>query len=365
MCRKWKKTAALGLAVLIGGMMPMGTMLAAEDNAEVVQEIEAGAVSEAEVTASTDAPVINITLNGESCKVDGLGGRIDYKYTNVANSKFELSASLNGAPTTFSYFLDENPGDEAKDSISSSLWVGPNSSTEEVLSSNKSYVVYVKAGKNEQTVYARSCGVVVDTTAPEIVGLKEGETYPAGTTFKVQDANLDVVMVNEAVVTPESDGSYKVAANGTSCVIRAKDKAGNEKTCSITVSGGEEPGTGDEEPGTGDEKPGTGDETPGTGDEKPGTGDETPGTGDEESGTGDETPGTGDEEPGTGDEKPGTGDETPETGNIISETGVYALKAGVKYHLAEGKWQIDGDKSVYQGNSDFYVKKDGNYKFMK
>ncbi len=348
MCRKWKKTAALGLAVLIGGMMPMGTMLAAEDNAEVVQEIEAdvaeaGDTGDTEAPENMDAPVIDITLNGESCKVDGLGGSISYKYTNVSNSKFGLSASLNNRPILFCYYLDDSPGDEAKDNDNIS-WSGKCSAMDWGLSSNKSYVVYMKAEANGQTVYARSCGVVVDTTAPEIVGLKEGETYPAGTTFKVQDANLDVVMVNETPVTPEEDGSYRVRANGTSCVIRAKDKAGNESTCSITVSGGEEPGTGEEEPGTGDE-------TPGTGDEKPGTGDE--------------TPGTGEEEPGTGDEKPGTGDETPETGNIISESGVYALKAGVKYHLAEGKWKIDGDKSVCEGNSDFYVEKDGNYKFVK
>lgn len=360
MCRKWKKTAALGLAVLIGGMMPMSTMLAAEDNTEAAQEVETDFVSDEEVGAddgnaggeeakaddgniggemnaddenaaddvtadngtdpvngqnvsiefmpasdaveaghaeiqeNTDAPVINITLNGESCKVDGLGGGISYQYTNVSNSKLGLSASLNNTPILFCYYLDDNPGDEAKDN-DDIPWSGKCSTMNWELSSNKAYVVYMKAEANEQTVYARSCGVVVDTIAPEIVGVEEGGTYPAGTAFTVSDANLDVVMVNETPVTPESDGSYRVRANGTSCVIRAKDKAGNERTCSITVSGGETPGT----------------------------------------------------------------------DNVISADGVYPLKAGVKYHLAEGNWKVDDDKSVYQGDSDFYVKEDGDYKFSK
>ena len=376
MYRKWKKAAALGLAVLIGGMMPTSTMLAAEEDAAVVQELEAdagseaGAVSDAEIISddnesvvdeasaddenvgdevnaddentgdelnaddesvddegnaddaivdeqnagkkvmsasdaaeagdaevqeNTDAPVINITLNGESCKVDGLGGGIDYKYTNVPNSTLGFSASLNGTPIMFCYWLDESPGDEAKDNIP---WSGKCTAMEWTLSSNKSYVVYVKAEKDGQTVYARSCGIVVDTTAPEIVGVKEGETYPAGTTFTVSDANLDVVRINETPAAPEQDGSYRVRANGTSCMIRAIDKAGNEKTCSITVTGGEP-------------------------------------------------------------------EEDPKEDTVISESKVYTLKAGVKYHLAAGNWKIDGDQSVYQGDNDFYVKKDGDYNFSK
>lgn len=156
------------------------------------------------------------------------------------------------------------------------------------------YVIYVKVEAGEQKYYARSDGIVVDTGRPVITGVEEGNSYPEGTLFQVEDANLDVVLVNEQPAVSEN-GNYKVAANGTSCVIRAKDKAGNETTCSITVSGSE----------------------------------------------------------------------TPETGSVISESGVYELKAGEKYHLAEGNWKVDGDKSVYQGGNDFYVAADGSYKFTK
>ena len=46
MCRKWKRAAALGLTVLLGCMMPMSTMLAAEDNVET----EAASVSDNDVS---------------------------------------------------------------------------------------------------------------------------------------------------------------------------------------------------------------------------------------------------------------------------------------------------------------------------
>lgn len=395
MYRKRNKVAALGLAILIGAMMPMSTMLAAEDNTEATQEMETDSVSDAdevcddevisdenesideeenvsdeadtddgntveeenaddedaaeeenaddenaaeevdtddviadeeaepvnnekkvgmyvmaasdvaeagaeEVQVNDDAPVIDIMWDGQSSKYD-LGGKIDYIYVNNKGKAFEI---LPGQGVKYYYYLDlaEKVTDPAKDEGQlASLWSkdSERDSFTMGLGDEQNYVLYVKAvGTDNQTVYARSGGVVVDTTVPEIIGVEEGKIYPAGTAFTVSDANLDVVMVNEKIAAPESDGSYRVRANGTSCLIRAKDKAGNEKTCSITVIGG-------------------------------------------------------------------NSEEDPTEDTVISESKVYALKAGVKYHLAAGKWKVNGDKTVYQGDSDFYVKEDGNYKFKK
>ncbi len=390
MYRKRNKMAAFGLAILIGAMMPMSTMLAAEDNTEVGQETETDSVSDAdadevcddevisdengsvdeeenaveeadteeenaggevnaddgnaveevnadevsaddviadeeaetvdeqnagiyvvavadvagagaaEVQENTDAPVISITWQGKSFSCD-MGGKIDYEYINYLNQKIEISASQGGEQVSFSYYVDrvEDLAAEAK-SAEDIKWPDMQSSSVSFEpGANTNYVIYVKAvGTDGQTVYARSGGIVVDTIVPEIIGVKEGETYPEGTAFTVSDANLDVVKVNEKVAAPESDGSYRVRANGTSCVIRAIDKAGNEKTCSIIVTGGNP-------------------------------------------------------------------EEDPEEDTVISESKEYALKAGVKYHLAAGKWKVNGDKTVYQGDSDFYVREDGNYKFKK
>lgn len=376
MCRKWKSVFALGLAMLIGCLMPMDTILAAEEEPEAAQMISEDSVSgdeailddenfsdevneednediedevyeknddeigdeeytdddnasaeayvedvnaddevqadnegiavmsetegaEAggvEAPASVTEPVINITWQGQGCTYS-LDDEIEYKYVNNRDQAIACSVSQG----SFYYYLDKGTGATIK-----AKGIGDISSWTEVSSSSESipfekdedaiYVLYVKAEADGQTIYARSGGIVVDTKAPAVSPLVEGGTYAEGTAFWVSDPNLDLesVTVNEKPVTPASDKSYQVSANGTSCVIKAKDKAGNEMTCSITVSG-----------------------------------------------------------------------KDLEANGIISASGIYSLKAGTSYQLAAGKWQVGGDKSVYLGSSTFYVKTSGDYTFTK
>ena len=320
-----KKAAALGLAVALGCMMPMSTMLAAEDDAEnavssvsdndvlyeeenvsifAAEEIEPAAeIKEAEAPQEQNAPVISITRGGAD-KTGNLGGEIAFEYTNNLGTLFEISVAQSDGNASVYYYLDKVTDKEAKakeeadmDSLGWGQKQSPSMSIEPL--DDGCYVVYVKVEAGGQKYYARSSGIVVDTQKPVIKGVESGKTYPEGTLFQVEDANLDYVLVNEQPAAPEN-GNYKVAANGTSCMIRARDKAGNEETCSVTVFGSETPGP-----------------------------------------------------------------ETPDDSNVILESGEYALKAGVKYHLGAGSWKVGGDKSVYQGGIDFYVTAGGSYQFTK
>ena len=383
MHRKWKSVAALGMAVLLGCLVPVNTMLAAEEDTEAVQEMEADSVSDdeaisdddesvdeeenaddetgvdeetaddesaedenagdeadaedenvddeadtedenvideadtdiegsadaaamsaaeepeaggIEVQASTAAPVISIKWNGQKCIYD-LGGKIDYKYVKDPDQKLELSATQDNNPVTFYYYIDNNPGPTAMeaDQVNWSGAVSSLSTVAEMLSSNKTYVVYVKAESDGQTVYARSCGIVVDTEAPKVTGVTDGGTCSEGTIFHVEDPNLESVKVNGKSLTLASDGNYQVTAYGTSCEIKAKDKAGNETVCKVNVSGGRELATGD----------------------------------------------------------------------VITVNGTYSLKAGVPYKLSAGEWRIAGDSTIYKGGNTFYVMISDNYKFTK
>lgn len=304
MYKNGKRTAALGLAVLLACMMPMGTMLAAEAN-----EQTPASVSENDGPAEpAPAPEIVIT-RGDVNRTCPLGGTVTFEYTNNLGPLFDVSVNTNGREVELFHALDSVTDMEAEakteGQMNSLAWRAVASPPESIIPPQDGYyVVYVKALAGTQTYYARSGGIVVDTVYPVISGIENGKTYPAGTLFQVEDANLDYVLVNEASAVSDG-GNYKVAANGnsTSCVIRAKDKAGNETVYSIGVTGTETP-----EP----------------------------------------------EEP-----------EPPKTDNVISKNGSYPLKAGVKYHLAEGKWKVDGDKSVYRGGNDFYVTADGTYQFKK
>ncbi len=401
MYRNWKSAAALGLAVLLGCMMPMSTMLAAEEDAETTEASvpendafheeenvsgsetvtdeegmpgdetvtdEEGMPSDETVTdeegmpddetvtdeegmpgdenvsdgesvdgirsadimtvpasdlsaesdsvESAEAPEIFIK-RGDENKACSLGGAISLEYMGYQDTLFDVSVGGSDSGIPFYCHTDKvtdvEAGAKTEDQMGTLFW-GQKETSPISIMPNKGdgcYVAYVKVEAGGQTYYARSNGIVVDTKKPVIKGVEEGKTYPEGTLFQVEDANLDKVLVNEQEAAPEN-GSYKVAANGTSCVIRAIDKAGHESTCSITVSGTVTPKP--EEPKPEEPKP---------------------------------------EEP------------KPETGYTISKSGEYELKVGVKYHLAEGKWKVDGDKSVYQGGRDFYVPANGSYQFSK
>lgn len=383
MRRKWKSLSVLGMAALIGCLVPAGTMMAAEKGVENAWENGAGSVSdntvqgdngdtpddrlntdnevkddsgvsadddvktddEADEEASadvkvdadgevnaddavnadvdadgqlgimplaerslttnsgaaavgTDAPVIDIKWQGQN-RTNSLGGKIEYEYVNNHNQSMNFSATQGGQAVSLFFYQDKvtDTTAEAKgqEQMATLSWqTADNSSVTFINDGN--YVVYVKAeGADGQVAYARSGGIVVDTEAPKITGVQEGNFYPEGTTFQVKDANLESVTVNEIPVTPSADGKYQVTANGTSCVIKAKDKAGNNVTCSISVSGRD----------------------------------------------------------------------PAQDGNKISKSGIYALKEGVSYRLAEGRWSIVDDSSVYVGNNDFYINKAGDYTFIK
>lgn len=387
MCRNWKKVSALGLAVLIGCMLPMGTMLAAEENAGTVQENEAKADSdsdafqddktiseeekkddenhtdkgktdshendidkektdshendaEEEKTDENDAddegdivdevkenqdeadnanitpPIrqkapakaakspesiealeIEITSEGKSLTSD-LGGEITYEHVNHTGRSFNVSVTQGDQSISYDVYLEKNSGKESlgKEQLASYTWIEDVSSTEGFpLSEDGSYVLYVKAGEGENVIYKRSGGIVVDTKAPVISGVEDGKTYQEGTEFQVEDVNLESIFVNDQPVALKEDGKYQVTAkdNSTSCVIKAKDKAGNETNCSITVAG------------------------------------------------------------------------KSLEGDTISGSGTYSLKANTPYKLDGGNWSVQGSKTVYRGGSTFYVKADGDYTFWK
>lgn len=400
MYRNWKKVSALGLAVLIGCTLPMGTLLAAEDKAETVQEpgenssvdnnvlhdddtLDNGSIADNENTSgdesatdnedntgaagsldnenpsgdetspndediqdevntdnesagdetgadnsqkdvvegipesqlppikqkapalgteaavSMDAPEIAITWQGKDL-TNSLGGQVSYEYINYSMQGFAFEVSASHAARIF-YYLDKvtDRNDEAKgaEQMDSLSWTQKQSDAENIsLLNDGTYVLYVKAeGDGGQVTYARSDGIVGDTQAPKVIGAEDGKAYPEGTVFQIEDDNLESVTINGKPVALSADGKYQVTANGTSCVIKAKDKAGNFTSCSIAI----------------------------------------------------------------------TGKDPSEDGNVISKSGVYALKKGVSYQLSAGKWKISGDSSVYAGGNDFYVKADQNCMLIK
>lgn len=251
-------------------------------------------------------PVISLICRGMNL-TQILDAPIGYDiYVNNCDQCVSISIS-EGSLASLSYYLDTSGSNESMNEEQlSKLWQSAdNLSYQEVnLNQDGKYVLYVRAvADNGQIFYVRTIGIVVDSVAPVITGIQNGGTYPVGTKFGVEDANLDTVFVNEQGATPTDDGKYQVAANGTSCTIRAKDKAGHETTYSITI---------------GEEKP---------------------------------------DEP----DDPKPGDDI----TVINGSGTYSLKAGTAYRLGSGSWTLQGDSVVYRGGITFYVNTDGDYVFKK
>lgn len=259
---RWKGITALGLSALIGCMAPVSTTMAAAEETETAESVQETEVTEpaaeiipqaAETAAESveqeqsdkaAAPVIVIQLQGAN-RAQALGGTIEYNtYIGNRDQRLSISASQGSDPVSFYYYLDTavRVSDESKNEEQlSGLWQPAEQATgqEVSLGQDGAYVLYVKAeAADGQISYARTDGIVIDATAPVITGIDNGGTYPEGTYFGVTDDNLESVLMNEQpAALSQTDGMYRVTAAqySTSCVIRAKDKAGNETVYSITV----------------------------------------------------------------------------------------------------------------------------------
>lgn len=342
MKRKWKRLSSMCLAAMLVLMMPVSinateegwetgtftqeTDSVTEDSEPVPEQPleEISLIPEDSVTIEFQTEPIYITSDFDSLPVielkyqnmhltQALDVEIAYNlYINNCDQCVSISVTQ-GSLAALSYYLDNSGSNESKSVEQLGLlWKSAdNLSYQQVnLSQDGKYVLYVKAvAGNGQTAYIRTVGMVVDSVAPVITGIQDGGTYPLETKFGVEDANLAEVRVNEQVVSPSDDGLYQVAANGTSCVIRAKDKADHETTCSITI---------------GEEKP---------------------------------------EDPVDPDnpDDPKPGDDI----TVINNGGTYSLHAGTAYRLGSGNWTLQGDSVVYRGGITFYVNTDGDYIFKK
>ena len=78
-----------------------------------------------------------------------------------------------------------------------------------------------------------SVTVKIETTAPVIEGITDGETYCPNHTFTVSDANLNEVTIN-GTAAQAADGKYTLNTEGE-CTVTAADEAGNSVTYTVTV----------------------------------------------------------------------------------------------------------------------------------
>ena len=106
------------------------------------------------------------------------------------------------------------------------------------MDSNGEYVIYARVQDNAGNVaYISSNGLVLDTTAPAISGIEDGETYCGAQSFTVAEENLDKVIVGGIEIFAVNDKYTVSPAEGTQTIV-VTDKAGNRTEMTIAVNAG-------------------------------------------------------------------------------------------------------------------------------
>lgn len=189
-------------------------------------------------------PKIEITLDGTSHTWNAFHSKVSFDliYNKAKQFKVKVTDQDNDVDeSTIKYYLtDSNPFQQNKDytveeieSVLSGKWQDKADTVN--LDKDGKYVLYVKASDSTgHVVYANTQGIVIDTTAPVISGVKNGGTYYGKTTFKATDAYLDKVTIDGKKVQPKK-GVYTIKPDNASHKIVAVDQAGNQISCKVTV----------------------------------------------------------------------------------------------------------------------------------
>lgn len=99
------------------------------------------------------------------------------------------------------------------------------------------YIIYVQlTSQSGKTSYLSSSGVVVDSTAPVISGIKDGATYCVAATATIKDSEIAKVYIGKEEVTPDDNHQIVIPGAKGKQTITATDKAGNSTKITITVN---------------------------------------------------------------------------------------------------------------------------------
>ena len=188
----------------------------------------------------TNAPTGNINITTDSWKefLSNITFERFFKETKTVTITAEDGAGESGVDKVYYYKSIEALTLEQVLAVSDSEWTELENGGSFNITPDAKLVIYAKlTDKSGNITYISSDGLVLDATAPAIVGVKDSRTYCSEQTITVTDTNMDKVTVNGMEVSL-TDGSYTLSADGSTYAIAAADKAGNITTVIVTVKNG-------------------------------------------------------------------------------------------------------------------------------
>ena len=184
-------------------------------------------------------PEGEIKIEGEDTVWNGFESDYSARFYNTEQTVTISAPKSGGKSVTIEYLITEEDLTEGKCTKRSfTPYTGPLK-----LNTDGRHIVYAKLTNAEGNVtYLRTTGrIVIDTTAPAINGVEDGEVYYTTKNVQITDDNLASVTVNGS---PKTVGGYNTIwialfsdANRTYKIV-ATDKAGNRTEKTITVYDG-------------------------------------------------------------------------------------------------------------------------------
>ncbi len=189
-------------------------------------------------------PKVEIRLEGSNYIWDSFMGKVSFDIMANKARRFHIKVSdpendLDDSAVKYylangSLFLgNKDYSPEEIENAVGGRWIDKADTVD--LKADGRYVLYVKASdKAGNTTYANSQGIVIDTKAPVVFGVKDQGKYYGTTKFMVSDVYLGTVSVDGKKVEPDK-GVYAIAPDNAPHTIEATDLAGNKASCKVFV----------------------------------------------------------------------------------------------------------------------------------
>ena len=188
-----------------------------------------------EGVADITAPDTEIKVSNKIWK--SILNKITFGLFFKETQKAEITATDEGSGVNKYYYYVDKSGSEkslTEKQLQAVDWKEGESVT---FSEDSNYVIYAKVTDKAGNIkYVSTDGIVIDTIAPQVSGVKSNQTYTKTQTFTVTDNNLDTVKVDGKTVE-STNGSYTLVPKKGTYTIEVTDKTGNKTTLNkITVN---------------------------------------------------------------------------------------------------------------------------------
>ena len=241
------KNAVVGCHVVATGLASYDNTFVLEDGTPVAQRIRIRNRADVLCTADTTAPTGKITVDKSAW--DKFLTVITFGlYYNEKQTVTVTAEDDSGLDVAIEYYVDVNPAKAplTKQELEDKELTAYTEAFE--IKPDGKFVVYAKlTDKTGNVTWLSSDGIVLDATAPVIVGAENGKTYYGPINVTINELYLKSVTLNGKPVKLDSNNGLKITPATGKQILEVIDEAGNKTTLTVTVlPAGNAPKTGDE-----------------------------------------------------------------------------------------------------------------------